>query len=73
MLAAIALALGACGGGGGGAPTGVSRPATPPPPIALGDPVDYQVLGSGRLCFERIVSGGSGGGVFVIDAGARRA
>jgi Tol biopolymer transport system component len=73
MLAAISLALGGCGGGGGGAPTGISPPATPPPPIALGDPVDYQVLGSGRLCFERIVASGAGGGVFVIDAGARRA
>ena len=72
-LAAIGLALGGCGGGGGGAPTAPSPPATPPPPIALGDPVDYQVLGSGRLCFERLVASGSGGGVFVIDAGARRA
>jgi hypothetical protein len=72
-LAAISLLLGGCAGGGGGAPTGTSPSATPPPPLALGDPVDYQVLGSGRLCFERLVSSGSGGGVFVIDAGARRA
>jgi Tol biopolymer transport system component len=72
-LAAMGLALGGCGGGGGGAPTGTSPPATPPPPIALVDSVDYDALGSGRLCFERLVSSGSGGGVFVIDAGARRA
>ena len=51
----------------------MSPPATPPPPIALADPVAYDALGSGRLCFERLVSSVSGGGVFVIDASARRA
>jgi Tol biopolymer transport system component len=37
------------------------------------DRVDYDALGSGRLCFERLVFSGSGDGVFVIDASARRA
>lgn len=60
-------------GGGGGSPTAPSPPATPPPPITLVDRVDYDALGAGRLCFERLVFGGPGSGVFVIDAGARRA
>lgn len=73
ILAAISFGGNGCGGSGG-APSLRSPPATPPPPIALVDPVDYGALGSGRLCFERIVSNsGPGGGVFVIDAGARRA
>jgi Tol biopolymer transport system component len=48
-------------------------PPSPPSRIALPEAIDYDALGSGRLCFERIVSGGSGGGLFVIDATARRA
>lgn len=51
----------------------MSPPATPPPPITLVDSVDYDAIGSGRLCFERLVSSGRGDGVFVIDARARRA
>jgi Tol biopolymer transport system component len=60
-----------CGGGGDG--IGAPNPAsTPLPPIALPDPIDYGVVGSGRLCFERLVSGSGSSGVFVIDARAQR-
>lgn len=73
-LLVLIAGIGGCGGGGGGnSPAGLSPPATPPPPIPLADPVDYDALGSGRLCFERLVYNGSGDGLFVIDAGARRA
>ena len=73
LLLVLVAGVGGCGGGGGG-PTGPSQPATPPPPIALPDPIAYDALGSGRLCFERLVWGnnGLGSGTFVIDASARR-
>lgn len=71
LLPALIAGVGGCGGGGGSSPA-VSSPATPPPPIALPDPLAYDALGSGRLCFERVVPSGPGGGVFVIDASARR-
>ena len=65
--------LSGCGGGAGERiPSALSPPVTPPPPITLVDRVDYDALGSGRLCFERLVHSGPGAGVFVIDAGARR-
>jgi len=52
LLPVLIAGVGGCGGGGGSSPA-VSSPATPPPPIALPDPLAYDALGSGRLCFER--------------------
>jgi hypothetical protein len=69
VLGAFALS---CGGGGG--ESGAPHPAaTPLLPTTLPDPIDFGVLGSGRLCFERLVNGSSSpSGVFVIDARAQR-
>ena len=72
LLLVLIAGVGGCGGGGGSSPA-LSPAATPPPPIALPDPLAYDALGSGRLCFERLVYSGSGSGVFVIDASAQRA
>lgn len=70
---ALTLFTFSCGGGGGDAPPTPGPASTPLPTIALPDPIDYGVLGSGRLCFERLVSGsGSPSGVFVIDGRAQR-
>jgi Tol biopolymer transport system component len=70
---ALTLFTFSCGGGGGDAPPTPGPASTPLPTIALPDPIDYGVLGSGRLCFQRLVSGSSSpSGVFVIDGRAQR-
>jgi len=71
----LALALVGAGGGPGGGegPTRPAAPATPPPTIALADPIDYGAIGPGRLCFERKSPAVDGSGVFVLDGSARRA
>jgi hypothetical protein len=74
---AVAILLGALAssdcGGGVPPPTGPHMASTPPPAISLPDPVNYDVIQSHRLCFERLSSVIGEGGVFVIDASARRA
>jgi WD40-like Beta Propeller Repeat len=54
-------------------PTGPQMASTPPPAISLPDPVNYDVIHSHRLCFERLSPVIGESGVFVIDASARRA
>jgi hypothetical protein len=44
-------------------------PNLPPPPL---EPIDFEVIGSGKVLFQRIAGGGSVAGVYLIDADARR-
>ena len=72
----VAILLGGLASGCGGGvppPTGPQMASTPPPAISLPDPVNYDVIQSHRLCFERLSPVIGEGGVFVIDASARRA
>jgi Tol biopolymer transport system component len=70
-IALVALCLFMCGCGSEG--EGRQGQGSGLVRIPLVDPIDYAALGRGRVCFERVVPSGQGGGVFVIDAAARQA
>jgi hypothetical protein len=65
LLLSCAAAGASCGSGDATGPGG----RLPPPAL---EPVAYEAIGSGKVMFQRIGSGGAFDAVYVIDADARR-